>query len=477
MKHDDMNIYQTFLSRKSHKQSTGGFAPLSMPTNLFDFQRALVEWALLKGRAAIFADCGMGKSAMLLTWADNVVQNTHGRVLVLTPLAVGHQLVKEGEKFGIACERSRNGVLRGPIIVTNYEQLHRFQPSDFVGVVCDESSILKHFKGATQKAVTHFMAKIPYRLLCTATAAPNDYTELGTSSEALGLLGYSDMLTRFFRMHDKKRYRINEIKLGRQANSSHSARLFYRVSQAIGAWHLKGHAEGPFWRWVCSWARACRTPADLGFPDDGFLLPPLQEQEHIVEATQAADDMLFILPAFGLREEREERKRTLRERCELAARLADHDRPVVIWCHLNLEGDMLAGLISEALQVKGDDADEKKEEAYQAFVSGECRVMITKPKIGAWGLNWQHCAHVITFASHSYEQYYQSIRRCWRFGQQFPVTVDIVVAKGEQYVRENMSRKATAAATMFAALVGYMEEAQHIERGRATTVIGVPSWL
>ena len=299
---------------------------------------------------------------------ENVIRKTNGHVLILTPLAVAQQTVREGEKFGIECRQSRDGRIKSRITITNYEKLHLFNSSDFVGVACDESGILKHFSGATQKAVTRFMLKVPYRLLCTATPAPNDYPELGTSSEALGYLGYSDMLSRFFAMDDKKRHRMNDVKLAREARAwRHFAKLAYRVAQQIGAWRLKGHAEEPFWRWVCSWARACRKPSDLGFDDDGFILPELIEREHIVYPKTPPDGQLFVLPAFGLREERDERRRTLTERCELVAKLvADHDRSVV-WCHLNIEGDLLEKIIPGAVQVKGADADEVKEERLLAY--------------------------------------------------------------------------------------------------------------
>lgn len=473
--------YAAFLERKSQLGDAHGFEPRWLPDFLFGFQRGpLVEWAIRKGRAAIFADCGLGKTPMQLVWAQNVVEHTSKPVLILTPLAVGQQTVAEAAKFGIPCERSRDGsFVGGKIVISNYEKLHLFQPDDFAGVVCDESSILKHFTGATQKAVTRFMAHLPYRLLCTATAAPNDYIELGTSSEALGELGYSDMLSRFFRQSDNKRHRMEEIKqLRRERHPNHYKTLAFRVSQQIGQWRLKGHAQVPFWRWVASWSRACRRPADLGFPDDGFLLPALSERHHVVEAKRPPEGVLFTMPAFGLSEERDERRRTLEERCELVAELVNHDRPAVVWCHLNPEGDLLEKLIPDSLQVAGSDSDDAKEEAFVGFARGEVRVLITKPKIGAWGLNWQHCNHIVTFASHSYEQYYQSVRRCWRFGQKSPVMVDIISTKGEERVRESMTRKAKQADEMFTELVRYMHDAMHIARQDGATIPEeVPTWV
>ena len=487
-----MSDYAAFIERKSQLGAASGFAPVFRDAMLFDFQEALVDWSVRMGRAAVFADCGMGKTAVQLVWAQNVVQHTNGRVLIVAPLAVGPQTVQEGGKFGVPCVRSRDGSVPSGagIVVTNYEKLHLFSASDFTGVVCDERSILKHFTGATQKGVTRFMAKVPYRMLCTATAAPNDYIELGTSSEALGGLGYSDMLSRFFRQDEQKPHRMEEVKrsfeargkaYGRDADTAkaqHYAKLAYRVSQQIGQWRLKGHAVTPFWQWVASWARACRKPSDLGFDDGRFVLPELIEREHIVTPLKPADGMLFQAPAVGLREERAERRRSMKERCELVAQLVDHPEPAVVWCHLNEEGDALARTIPGSVQVKGANTDDEKEEAYRRFASGDVRVLIIKPKIGAWGLNWQHCAHVVTFASHSYEQYYQSVRRCWRFGQTRPVVVDVVSTEGEQHIRENMARKASAADVMFSELVQHMNTSMRIHRERRDIhAMELPAWL
>jgi hypothetical protein len=474
--------YEEFLERKLHTGADHGFEPVFMPSQLFDFQQALVQWAVRKGRAAIFADCGLGKTAMQLTWAQNVAQHTDRPVLILTPLAVAAQTIREGEKFGIECHRSSDGTVPGRIVITNYDRLHLFDPADFGAVVCDESSILKSFNGSTRKAITRLMSKMPYRLLCTATAAPNDYTELGNSSEALGELSYSDMLRRFFAQLDDKGQKREE-RLQRsaeamvEANANYYKKLAFRVSQTIGQWRLKHHARDHFWQWVASWARACRKPSDLGFSDDKFVLPLLTENDHVI-AAPPAEGMLFSIPAFGLGEEREERKRTIQERCEYAARLVDHDQPAVIWCHTNAEGDLLEQLIPDAAQVAGRTPDERKVELYEAFGSGRQRVLVIKPKIGAWGLNWQHCAHVVTFASHSYEQHYQSVRRCWRFGQKRPVTVDVIATEGEARVLANMRSKAERASAMFEQLVTQMNDATTIKRTNLyTNNAKVPQWL
>ena len=445
-----MNAYEQFLKVKSQEYDQFGFKPKFLPDVLFDFQKFLLEWAIQKGRSGIFADCGLGKTLQELVWSENVHQQTNKNILLLAPLAVTQQTMREGTKFGINCHLSRDGKVAKGITITNYERLHYFNPSDFVGMVCDESSILKSFDGSTQKAITQFMRKMSYRLLATATAAPNDFIELGTSSEALGYLGYMDMLARFFK---------------NDQNNCATRRHYGEAPK----WRLKGHAEIPFWQWVCSWARACRKPSDLGFPDKDFILPPLQETRHFVESRTLPDGMLFSMPAQDLREQREERKRTITERCEMAAHLVNHKRPALIWCHLNEEGDLLEKMIPEAIQVSGKDSDDKKERKFEAFTNGEARCLITKPKIGAWGLNWQHCSHMVYFPSHSYESYYQAVRRCWRFGQQNPVTVDIVMTEGELKVMQNLQRKANQADEMFSHLVDEMNRAIHIEKDRKFT--------
>lgn len=475
-----MSDYAAFIERKLHTGADHGFDPTWMPETLFPFQRALVEWATRKGRAAVFADCGLGKTAMQLTWAENVARHTGKRVLILTPLAVAFQTVKEGEKFGIEVTHRRDGLRAGDrIVVTNYERLHHFDPEDFAGVVCDESSILKHYTGATQKNVTRFLCKMPYRMLCTATAAPNDYVELGTSSEALGELSNSEMLTRFFKyLDDKGQKKESMQQADAEKVQSYYGKLSFRVAQTIGQWRLKHHAVQFFWQWVASWARACRMPSDIGFSDAGFVLPALNERKHIIMPNTPPPGYLFALPAFGLGEEREERKRTLKQRCEFAANLAAHDRPAVVWCHANAEGDMLEEIIPGAKQIAGATPDDEKEEIYRAFASQELRCLVIKPKIGAWGLNWQHCSDVVTFASHSYEQYYQSVRRCWRFGQTRPVTVDIIATEGESRVMENMQNKAHKAEIMFQMLVREMSCAMRIERPNLyINKQEIPSWL
>jgi len=453
--------YAEFLARKAQLANAGGFAPTVIPDHLYPFQRELVEWSVREGRAALFADCGLGKTPMELAWARNVHAQTGKPVMLLTPLAVGFQIVTEAHKFGADAALSRNGrPADAAITVTNYEQLEKFDPAQFGGVVCDESSAIKAFDGTRRAIITEFMRRTPYRLLGTATAAPNDYIELGTSSEALGGLGHMDMLTRFF------------------INDARSVSFRGRTSGGKSIdWRLKGHAEAPFWRWVSTWARAIRRPSDYGYDDAGMVLPALREPITVVQARSARADTLFDVPAVGLRDEREETRRTLTERCETAAaKLADAERAVA-WCHLNDESTLLAKLIDGAVELSGSDSVDEKEAKLAAFTQGEIRVLVTKPSLGAWGLNWQHAHRSTYFPSHSYEQYYQAIRRMWRFGQRHDVTVDVITTEGGRAVLANLHRKATQADRMFTALVAHMREALDVQRGDYDIPLEVPAWL
>jgi hypothetical protein len=469
-----MSDYAEFLRRKQQLTGGDGFEPVWMPDFLFDFQAALVEWAVRRGRAAIFAGCGLGKTPMQLAWAENIARETNGRVLILTPLAVGRQTVAEAEKFGIEAHRSTDGKPQPNITVANYERLKKFNPDDFAGVVCDEASIIKHWSGATQKSVTRFLSKMRYRLLCTATPAPNDYIEMGTHSEALGDMTHSDMLAMFFRQisDDEKKHRATADDV------IHSRRLSWRVIQSIGQYAMKAHAFEPFWRWVSSWARACRKPSDLGPFDDGpFTLPELIRRDHMVTPRRPPEGWLFTIPAFGLNQERSERRRTLDERSELVVDLTRDSDSAVVWCHLNAEGDRLEQEIPGAVQVKGAQSIDEKEERIRAFLEGQARVLVTKPKIAGLGLNLQHCAHVVGFVDHSYEQFYQCVRRCWRFGQTRPVTLDVIATEGEINVQRNMDRKERLAEQMFEAVVRFMNDSVKSKSHRYTQAAEVPRWL
>jgi hypothetical protein len=304
------------------------------------------------------------------------------------------------------------------------------------------------------------MKKLPYRLLCTATAAPNDYIELGTSSEALGELGYMDMLNRFFKNN----------------NNTIDRKGMYRGPRQ--QWRFKKHAKEPFWRWVCSWAKALRRPSDIGYSDENFILPKLNEIETVIPCSRPISGKLFVEPAVSLKDQRLERRHTINERCEKVAEKVNKNSVAIVWCQLNDEGDLLEKLIDGSKQVKGSMKDDVKEATFLNFSNGDIRVLITKPKIGAFGLNWQHCAHMTFFPSHSYEQYYQGVRRCWRFGQKKEVVVDIITTEGEIAVLQNLQRKASAADEMFNNLVKYMNHSKSIKiEENFTKKESIPSWL
>jgi superfamily II DNA or RNA helicase len=451
-----MVAYDDLMVRRVTWSDSSGFEPIEIHGWLFGHQKKLVEYALRKGRSAIFADTGLGKTAMELSWAENVYRHTGKPVLLATPLAVARQIQSESERFGIESAVNRDGQVASSITITNFENLHKFDASEFSGLVVDESSAIKNFDGKRKEIITDFCKGLKYRLLATATAAPNDFHELGTSSEALGYLGFRDMISTFFRMEQEK----DGLGWGRTK---------YR---------FRGHAERPFWQWVASWARAVRRPSDIGCDDSGYILPELRECEHMIANSTPRSGWLFAVPANGLREEREERRVTLNERCEMASSLAQGNQPAVLWCQLNDEGDLLEKLIPDSVQVSGSMSDEQKEDRLHGFGTGKYRVLITKPKIGAWGLNWQHCNNVITFPGHSFEQYYQSVRRCWRFGQKKPVDVHIVTTEGEAGVLKNLKTKQAKADRMFSELVESMNrEIALAAKHTFSTKEKVPSWL
>lgn len=466
--------YADFLTTKTQAAAIGGFQPLWIPDWLKPFQRHLTERSILRGRSATLADCGLGKTPMQLVWSENIVRHTNKPVLILAPLAVAQQFAREAAKFDIEASVSTDGKPGKNITIANYERLHKFNADDYSGVSCDEASILKHWSGATQKAVTRFLSKINYRLLSTATAAPNDYPEMGTLSEALGGLTYSEMLATFFRQ-------ISDDEKKKRATSDdivHSKRLSWRVIQSIGQYAMKAHAFEPFWQWVASWATACRKPSDLGaFDDTEFVLPPLNRFDHEVTPRTPPPGFLFTIPAFGLNQERAERRRTIDERSELVAELTKDSDSAIVWCHLNLEGDRLEKEIPGCVQVKGTQSLEEKEEKILAFIQGQARVMITKPKIAGLGLNLQHCAHVVTFVDHSFEAFYQCVRRCYRFGQTRPVRLDVIATEGEVNVRKSMERKERLSDQMFAKTIEFMNHSQRVDYDRSTTSEELPAWL
>jgi len=454
--------YHSFLSRKSQLAGLDGFEPNYMPDCLFDFQAALTDWSIRKGRSLLAEDCGLGKTIQQLVWAENVVRHTNKPVLILTPLAVAAQTVREAEKFGIEAKQSRTGKVTSQITVANYESLHKFDESEYSGVVGDEISAVKAFDGKRRKQVTRFMSKMKYRLGATATAAPNDFIELGTISEAIGEMTQSEMLGTFFKSCDKKRH-----SLFKEGDFWNRAKYFFRA-----------HSEEPFWKWVCSWARAVRKPSDIGFDDTRFILPELIVEQHVVPTTFRFPGELFIRVAVTLKEQREERKRSIQQRCQMAAQLVDHDKPAVVWCQYNEEGDVLEKMIPGCVQVAGCNSPEEKEDRLTAFTRGDVRVLVTKPKLGAWGLNWQHCGHQCFFPSHSFEQYYQAVRRSLRFGRVGPVKVDVIATEGEAGVTDNLLGKQVKADEMFKKLVEYMNSSMRVEiENHYTKKVEVPSWL
>jgi hypothetical protein len=457
-----MNLtYTDFLKRKSQSGVQAGFEPLHLPEWLFDFQSHLDDWALRQGRAAIFADCGLGKTPMQLVWAENVVCKTDKPVLIITPLAVAAQTVREAEKFGIDAKLSRDGTVH-PITVTNYERLHYFNPEDFSGAVADESSAIKAFDGKLRKQVVRFFSKLPYRLLCTATPSPNDFIELGTQSECLGIMSQSEMLGYFFRQTENMRHT-----LFREGD-------FWNRTK----WTFKPHSEQPFWRWVASWARAVCSPADLGFDGARFVLPPLEYVSHTVAVPYIPRGELYHRPAVTLQEQKEERKRTIPQRCEKVIELVDHDRPAIAWCHYNAEGEFLGKHIKDAVEVAGHHSDDFKEAALNDFAMGNIRVLVSKPKIACWGMNYQHCGDIVTFPSFSFEQLYQAIRRCYRYGRVGKVTAHIVASEGESRVIAGLSGKQQQAERMFEQLVRYMNDAIAMSsEDRHVMPLALPSWL
>ena len=444
------NSYRKFLKTKGFKNNMQGFKPLWIPDFLYDFQKELVDWSIRKGKASLFEDCGLGKTPQQLVWAQNILKKTNGKVLIVTPLAVSYQTISEAEKFGIKTKRTQDGNTHKGINVTNYERLNRFNPKDFDGIVCDESSILKNFDGKTRKAITEFMSKISYRLLCTATPAPNDFVELGTSSEALGGMTRNQMLGMFF-THD---------------------------GETTSQWNLKGYAKKRFWQWVSTWARALRKPSDLGFDDGAFILPPLNFISHIVKSNYK-ERSLLPSPAMGLNEQRAEKRRTLFLRCAKVASLVPKNKSCLIWCHLNDEGDLLENMIPDSVQVAGKDSDDYKESKLIGFSKGDVRILITKPRIGGFGMNWQHCAFMTFFPSHSHEQFYQASRRCWRFGQKDEVVCHLVASNREWVVMHNMIRKERQAIEMYGGIIREMSDFQLTKKEVEIKMkkVQVPKWM
>ena len=404
--------YEDFLKSKRFVLESSGFDIDKAELNpmLYEFQKDIVRWALKKGKACIFADCGLGKTPMQLSWAHQVCTHAGGMVLILAPLAVADQTKREAEKFGYTAKvvESQSECISG-INITNYEKMDKFVANEFVGVVLDESSILKSYSGKVRTAIIQNFHSVPYKLACTATPAPNDYMEIGNHSEFCGVMTRSEMLSMFF-VHD-----------GGQTSK----------------WRLKGHATDVFWQWLATFSVFVDNPANIGYQVSGYDLPKLNINEIIVDGNEP------IKESLTLTERREARKESLELRCKKAAKLVNSSNEKwLVWCDLNDESARLSELISESVEVKGSDKSEYKSNSMLAFSDGTVKCLITKPKIAGFGMNWQNCHNMIfTGLSDSYEQYYQAVRRCWRFGQEKPVNVYIIISAKEGCVKENIERK------------------------------------
>ena len=426
--------YKSFISQKKISDPDTGFEidRENLNENLFDFQRDIVHWSLKRGRACLFADCGMGKTLMQLDWARCVAEYTGNPVLILAPLAVSHQTAREGEKFGIQVEPLQSDVFGSGIYITNYEKLHKVDLTQFSGIVLDESSILKSYTGKIRNQIIEGCQSVAFRLACTATPAPNDFMELGNHSEFVGSMTRTEMLSMFF-VHD-----------GGETQK----------------WRLKGHAKSEFWKWVCSWAVMISKPSDLGYCDGDFTLPQLKIHNittSVMESESAAG-LLFRLPASTLSERQKERKLTISDRADECARIVASDSGQwVIWCNLNDEAKAIINAIPDAVEVSGSHSDEIKTERMLGFSAGKYRILVTKPKIAGHGMNWQNCSKVAFVGlSDSYEQYYQAIRRCWRFGQTKEVDCYIITAETEGAVVRNIERKERDAVEMASEMVSNM---------------------
>jgi len=434
--------YLEFLEKKKHNSIDYGIKLNYLPELMFDYQKHVSEYAIKKGRCAVFLDTGLGKTIIELTIAVNYARHTNKPVLIITPLAVAFQFIKEAEKFGINdIEYSKDGKYKSKIVVCNYERLEKFDSNDFECVILDESSILKNFEGSTKSQITAFLKKVNYRFLFTATPSPNDYIELGTSSEALGYLGYMDMLGKFFKNNQNNVAKLSQISKERQGEE------FY----------LKPHAENDFWRWVASWSISCKKPSDLGFLDTIHILPELNEIQTVIRNVNPlainGQTSMFALPATGFAEIKSEVRATIAQRCEMAVQKSLTHDCSVYWVNLNDEASLISELDKNTFEIKGSMDIDKKEDILLSFSKGEIKKLITKTSITAFGLNWQHCNHTTYFPTYSYEQYYQAVRRFWRFGQLNPVTVDLILSDGQIKIMESLLIKKDKATIMFEKLI------------------------
>ena len=456
-----MTDYLDFIKSKQLADVPTGFDADIPVGPLFDFQAACVKWALKRGRAALFLDTGLGKTLCQTTWANEVCKYTGGNVIIAAPLCVAQQTVEEAAKFGITVKYCRDDSEVEPgITITNYEMLEHFDLDSFVGVVLDESSILKAHTSKTRMFITEQFRATPYKLSCTATPSPNDFMELGNQSEFLGVMNAQEMLATFF-THD---------------------------GGDTGKWRLKGHGKVKFWEWMASWSICIRNPSDLGFDGSRYELPPINIVEHLVDGGELVEGQLFHITAQSLTERRQAKKNSMDERIELAAKIANEtDGPVIVWCHMNEESERLAKLVDDAVEVTGAMSIDEKSKNIMAFSHEEKRVIVTKASIAGYGLNWQHCSTMI-FAGmdDSFEKYYQAVRRCHRFGQKKQVTVHIITAETEGAVKANIERKQAQANEMAEKMIDRMRKIttaqivgarSNTETYNPTVPMTIPAWL
>ena len=439
--------YDDFVKRKRRSEVATGHEPAALNEYLKPFQHAIVSWAVRRGRAAVFADTGLGKTIMQLAWADEVQSHTGGKVLILAPLAVSEQTIEEGSKFGIDVQRVPHGedIPSNGVWITNYERMESIDFSELHGLVLDESSILKAHDGKTRQRIINAAQGVPYRLSCTATPSPNDFEELGNQCEFLGVMSRAEMLATYF---------VND-------------------TGDTGTWRLKGWGASKFWEWMGTWAVVVRNPSDIGFNGDEYILPPLHYIEHVVETDQLGDE-LFARPAQTLQERRKAQRDSLEARCRALAEIvkSEPDESWLIWCHLNDEAKLITDLIDGAVNVQGSDAPETKAKNLMAFSHGDIRVLVSKPKIAGFGMNWQHCARMAFVGlDDSFEKFYQAVRRCYRFGQQRQVQVHLFTAENEGQILANLKRKEEAHHEMSKQMLDHMRDIMNTELKGQTNIV------
>ena len=453
-----LHEYRAFIASLAPEKGRAGFTPKPINTNAKTHQDVAIRFALEMGKSASFLDTGLGKSFIELEFARQCAEETGKPSLILTPLAVAGQMVREGQKFGIDARQIKEQREVGAgVMVANYERLQKLDPDTFSAIVLDESSILKSFAGRTRNMLMEAFADTPYKLAATATPSPNDHMELGNHAEFLGVMRQQEMLSKWF---------IND------------------TATASQDWRLKGHAVDDFWQWVASWSRCATLPSDLGGDDTGYILPDIERKLHIVEAdrTQDAQGLLFRIPEMSATSFHAEKRLTLQDRCEMAASLATHDKPVTVWCETNEESALLTKLIPDAMEIKGDMTPEEKERRLLGFADGDFRAIVTKPKLAGFGVNWQHCAHaVFASISFSYEQHYQAVRRSHRFGQSQQVRNDIVISDTEMSIWEAVNTKGKKHDEMKRRMSEAMKKAQSQTQRRVKydrpLELAFPEWL